>query len=178
MLSFLSAGPKETYHLGYRLGKIIVRNSYKTAGGSSDINKVICLVGSLGSGKTTFVQGLVSGLGAMPSATSPSFKLINEYFGKLPVYHFDLYRLEGIKELRNLGYREYFYGQGVTVIEWAEKINPFWPKEYLAVYFYPLREKERKIKFIPKGEKYKKILKKLEVITSGKEPSQNENFSY
>ncbi|HCJ67065.1 MAG TPA: tRNA (adenosine(37)-N6)-threonylcarbamoyltransferase complex ATPase subunit type 1 TsaE [Elusimicrobia bacterium] len=167
MLSFLSASPKETYRLGYRLGKIIVHNySYKTAGDGSDSNKIICLVGSLGIGKTTFVQGLVSGLKAMPSATSPSFKLVNEYFGKLPVYHFDLYRLEGIKDLRNLGYREYFYGQGVTVIEWAEKIKNFWPKEYLAIYFHRLGEKERKINFISQGGKYRRILKKLEVITS------------
>ncbi len=161
MLSFLNAGPKETYRLGYRLGKIIVDDSRKTAGSSPVSNKAIFLVGSLGSGKTTFVQGLVSGLGAAPRATSPSFKLINEYSGRIPVYHFDLYRLEGIKELKDLGYREYLYGPGVAVIEWAEKIRPFWPGEYLAVYFSSLGEKKREINFIPEGNKYKKILKAL-----------------
>lgn len=124
-------------------------------------NCLICLVGPLGSGKTTFVQGVVSGVKAKPLATSPSFKLINEYPGQVPVYHFDLYRLKGIKDLENLGYREYFYGEGVTVIEWAEKIKSFWPKEYLVAYFRLLGEKERKINFVSYGKKYKKILKAL-----------------
>jgi len=165
---FKSNSPKETYRVGYHLGKIISDySSFSTAcsGWATTGSNVVCLVGPLGSGKTIFVQGLVSGLKARPYASSPTFKLINEYQGKIPVYHFDLYRLQGISDLKDLGYREYFYGRGITVIEWAEKIKSFWPKECLGVYFSFFGVKERKIKFIAFGERYEKILKKLSNFT-------------
>lgn len=157
----ITSNPKETYRLGYKLGKIIKRNFFTTPGSS-----VIGLIGPLGSGKTIFVQGVVAGVRAKPYATSPTFKLINEYEGKIPVYHFDLYRLKGINDLSNLGYREYFYGYGVTLVEWAEKIKSFWPEECLLICFSFLKEKtsscvKRRIVFIPYGKKYKKILRAL-----------------
>ncbi len=155
MLLFKTTSPRQTFNLGYALGKKLIPGA------------VICLIGPLGSGKTLFVQGIVSGLKVKPKAVSPSFKLINQYTGHIPVYHFDLYRLKGIRDLENLGYEEYFYGQGVTVIEWAEKIKSYWPKEHLEVYFYYFNDNKRKIKLVPYGKDYQKLLSFLE---------QNENF--
>jgi tRNA threonylcarbamoyladenosine biosynthesis protein TsaE len=83
---------------------------------------VIALTGDLGAGKTTFTQFIAEGLGCADRVTSPTFTLIHEYGGgRLPLYHFDFYRLESLAELEALGYEEYFYGAGVTVVEWADK---------------------------------------------------------
>lgn len=84
---------------------------------------IIGLSGELGAGKTVFIKGLAKGLKIKEEPSSPSFVIINEYNGKLPLYHFDVYRLDDIKQMDDLGYEEYFYGNGVTVIEWVEKIE-------------------------------------------------------
>lgn len=94
---------------------------------------VISLTGDLGAGKTRFVQGLAAGLGIKESITSPTFTIIKQYRGRLPLYHFDVYRLSGPGELEPLGYEEYFYGDGVTVIEWGDKIKAFLPDDCLTV---------------------------------------------
>jgi len=109
---------------------------------------VVCLVGELGSGKTTITQGIAQGLGVRNFVVSASFKLINEYKGKIPVYHFDLFRLERISEVEELGYREYFYDQGVTIIEWAEKIRPLWPDERIEIELKITSEDSREIKIL------------------------------
>lgn len=96
---------------------------------------IISLTGDLGAGKTVFVQRLAKGLGIKNRITSPTFNLIKEYKGKIPLYHFDIYRLENLSELINLGYEEYFYGQGITVIEWGDKIRPLLGSEYLEIEF-------------------------------------------
>jgi tRNA threonylcarbamoyladenosine biosynthesis protein TsaE len=112
---------------------------------------VVALIGPLGSGKTVLVQGICSGLGVDQAVTSPSFVIINEYPGRLEdspiwIYHFDLYRLENVEEFIKLGYEEYFYGKGITLIEWAEKVNPFLPKKRWEVYLKILSENEREIR--------------------------------
>jgi len=107
---------------------------------------IVCLIGELGSGKTTITQGIAQGLGVEGSVSSASFKLINEYKGKIPVYHFDLFRLNKLSEVEELGYREYFYDQGVTIIEWAEKIRSFWPEERIEIELNIVSENNRKIK--------------------------------
>ena len=84
---------------------------------------IIGLSGELGAGKTVFIKGLAKGLKIKEEPSSPSFVIINEYKGRLPLYHFDVYRLDDIKQMDDLGYEEYFYGNGVTVIEWVEKIE-------------------------------------------------------
>ncbi len=89
---------------------------------------VIGLVGLLGSGKTLFVQGLCEGLGIdKKDVVSPTFTLIHHYKGAIPVYHFDVYRLESDAEFEDLGYEEYFFGDGVSVVEWADKVKKFLP---------------------------------------------------
>ena len=91
---------------------------------------VIALVGELGTGKTTLTKYIAEGLSVSEDVTSPTFTLINEYkSGKLPLYHFDAYRLAGAGELRDLGYEEYFFGEGVTVVEWADKVSELIPAE-------------------------------------------------
>jgi len=108
---------------------------------------IIGFSGELGAGKTVFIKGLAKGLKVKEEPSSPSFVIINEYKGKLPLYHFDVYRLDDIKEMNDLGYEEYFYGNGVTVIEWVEKIEKLikgrWIKITIA---YTKNENEREVK--------------------------------
>ena len=111
---------------------------------------VVALIGSLGSGKTVLIQGICSGLGVDKPVTSPTFVIINEYPGRLHelpiwIYHFDLYRLENVEEFIKLGYEEYFYGRGITLIEWAEKVKDFLPKKRLEINLEILSENEREI---------------------------------
>lgn len=98
---------------------------------------IIALSGNLGSGKTTFTKGIGKGLGVKNPRriNSPTFVLIKEYTGKIPLYHLDLYRLDGLKEIENLAIEEYIYGKGATVIEWAEKIKCILPEKHISVKF-------------------------------------------
>ncbi|MFH1848088.1 MAG: tRNA (adenosine(37)-N6)-threonylcarbamoyltransferase complex ATPase subunit type 1 TsaE [Candidatus Omnitrophota bacterium] len=108
---------------------------------------VVALVGDLGSGKTTFTKGIARGLGVKNTRyiNSPSFVIIKEYKGKVPLYHFDVYRLDDVKDLEDLGYEEYFYADGVCVVEWADKIKSLLPKAALEVRFKFISENEREI---------------------------------
>ena len=107
---------------------------------------VVALYGELGAGKTCFVQGLARGVGARSEATSPTFIFINEYQGRLPVYHVDLYRTEGLEEILDLGVEEYLYGDGITVVEWAEKIETLLPAGTIRVTIRGLGDEPREIR--------------------------------
>lgn len=144
--TIISNSPEFTRKLGKDIGSRI-------HGGS-----VIALCGDLGTGKTVLSQGVAAGLDIEARVTSPTFIIINEYEGKLPLYHIDTYRLDSSVEMVNLGYEEYFYGEGVTVVEWAQKIEDLLPEEYLRVEIEVLSETERKIVFIPFGEIYVKLV--------------------
>jgi len=98
---------------------------------------VIALSGNLGSGKTTFTKGIGRGLGVKDPEriNSPTFVLIREYKGEVPLYHLDLYRLGNLEEIENLAIEEYIYGDGVTVIEWAERMAPILPEKHILVKF-------------------------------------------
>lgn len=107
---------------------------------------VLALTGELGSGKSVFARGLLHGFGIKDKyIASPTFTLINIYKGKLPVYHFDVYRLNSPDELINLGYEEFFFGDGVTIIEWADKVKDFLPEKYIKIELKVLSEKGRLI---------------------------------
>ncbi|MCF6093740.1 tRNA (adenosine(37)-N6)-threonylcarbamoyltransferase complex ATPase subunit type 1 TsaE [Microaerobacter geothermalis] len=147
--------PEETKGLAERLA------SYLQSG------DVITLEGDLGAGKTCFTQGIARGLDIKDVVNSPTFTLIKEYQGKLPLYHMDVYRLENT--LDDLGFDEYFYGDGVSVIEWASFIEDLVPQERLEVSIRHLGENMRKIIFTPKGERYIQLLKEL---------LQDENISH
>jgi len=114
------------------------------------VGDILALVGELGAGKTRFVQGLAYGLGVPDSAyvRSPSFILMNEYKGgRLPLFHFDFYRLTDPAELGDLGLDEYFYGTGVTVVEWADRFPGALPDKTKTIEFRIVGEKEREIEF-------------------------------
>lgn len=107
----------------------------------------VALVGDLGSGKTVFTKGIARGLGVKKAqyVNSPTFVIIKEYRGRLPLYHFDLYRLLHPSMFDEMNYEEYFYGDGVTVIEWADKIRELLPKKYIEVRLTVAGENKRKI---------------------------------
>jgi len=136
------------------LGKRIARNLK-----SGD---VIGLFGNLGSGKTTFIKGLAEGLGINKRfVNSPSFVLVKEYKGRVPFYHFDLYRIKNLIEVFNIGYEEYLSNKGIIAIEWADRIKDVLPKDYLQINFVFNSENGRLLKFIPHGIRYKGIVKKI-----------------
>ncbi|HZF04031.1 MAG TPA: tRNA (adenosine(37)-N6)-threonylcarbamoyltransferase complex ATPase subunit type 1 TsaE [Patescibacteria group bacterium] len=116
-----TTSPEETDAAGERLGATL---------GPGD---VVALTGELGAGKTVFVQGLVRALGVTTGATSPTFVLVNEYRGRLPVRHVDAYRTESLAELLDLGLEEMMDGGGVTVVEWAERLEPLVPPRAVRV---------------------------------------------
>lgn len=142
---------EETIELGERIGKLL------------QAGDVAALIGKLGSGKTTLTQGLARGLGVGKKdyVTSPTFTLIKEHKGRIPVYHIDLYRIDNLKEVYDLGYDEYFYGEGVTIIEWADKIRKLLPKEVLLINLEIINENRRRIEFVPQGKHYRNIVKKI-----------------
>lgn len=107
---------------------------------------VVCLSGDLGSGKTTFTQGLAKALKIDPrKVCSPTFVILNIYEGKMPLFHFDLYRLERPEDIHGIGYEEFFYGQGIAVVEWPERLGSLMPKEYWSVILEHVDETQRKI---------------------------------
>ncbi len=112
---------------------------------------VICLNGELGSGKTVFTKGFAHAMG-IDEITSPTFNIIKEYEGELPLYHMDMYRAEG--DISNLGLNEYFDKNGVTIIEWSDMIDKYLPKDRLDINFKIVNENTRVIILNPHGEKY------------------------
>jgi tRNA threonylcarbamoyladenosine biosynthesis protein TsaE len=129
---------------------------------------IICLFGNLGSGKTVLTKGIAEGLGIeKDKVISPSFVLIREHYkGKIPLYHFDLYRLKNPRDLLVLGYEEYFYNEGVAVIEWADRLEYLMPKEFLKVELSFKDDSQRRLKFIPVGARYQRLLERVHENTS------------
>lgn len=114
---FESNSPKDTYEIGRNLGS------------KAKSGEIYCLTGELGSGKTLFSQGFAEGLGIKEPVNSPTFTLIQEYEeGRLPLYHFDVYRIENEDEMFEIGYEDYFYGSGVCLVEWANLIEAIIPE--------------------------------------------------
>jgi tRNA threonylcarbamoyladenosine biosynthesis protein TsaE len=120
---------------------------------------VIALEGDLGAGKTTFTKGLAKGLEIKKTVNSPTFTIIKEYHGRLPLYHMDVYRVENAFE--DLGFDEYFEGDGVTVVEWAHLIEDQLPKERLTIYLYHEDIDNRKIILNPLGKRYEQLCKEI-----------------
>jgi tRNA threonylcarbamoyladenosine biosynthesis protein TsaE len=123
---------------------------------------ILCLNGDLGAGKTTLTKSIGRGLGVEDYITSPTFALINEYEGKFPVYHFDTYRLEEIEEIDDLGFDEYIYGKGVSIIEWADKIEKALPREKMIIEIKKGKEENERILSIKGfGNRYEEIIEEL-----------------
>ncbi len=94
---------------------------------------VLAMRGTLAAGKTTMTKGIARGLGIGESVTSPTFTLISEYYGRLPLYHMDVYRLDAVEDFENLGVEEMLYGDGVCVVEWSEKVSAALPSESIVI---------------------------------------------
>ncbi|MCQ6277424.1 tRNA (adenosine(37)-N6)-threonylcarbamoyltransferase complex ATPase subunit type 1 TsaE [Bacillus sp. V3B] len=120
---------------------------------------VITLEGDLGAGKTAFTKGLAVGLGIQRNVNSPTFTIIKEYQGNMPLYHMDVYRLEDSYE--DLGFEEYFHGNGVTVVEWAHLIEDQLPIQRLNIFIYHQGNDSRKIVVKPVGERYEQLCKEI-----------------
>ncbi len=121
-----------------RLGRLLAKEVQR--------GDVIGLVGPLGSGKTLFIKGFCEGLGIDPTGVlSPTFTLIHHYSGRIPVYHFDAYRLKNGKEFEDLGYEELFFGEGVSLVEWADKVRKFLPEGSRILTFEIADARKRKI---------------------------------
>ena len=108
---------------------------------------VIALIGDLGSGKTSLTQGIAAGLQVPDDyyVTSPTFTLVNEYPGRIPLYHFDMYRLSGSPDLEDLGYEDYAYGTGLVAVEWAEKVMDRLPEKTIYIHMERLSEESRSL---------------------------------
>lgn len=148
-LDVISHSVEQTQRLGQRLGELL------------QAGDVLVLQGTLGAGKTVFVQGIARGLGIEEPVTSPTFTLIHEYHGRLPLYHVDLYRIGGDAEAIDLGLEDYLYGDGVTAIEWGEHAPGVLPEAHLLVELRILAEQKRTLRFMPSGQRYIDLLAAL-----------------
>jgi tRNA threonylcarbamoyladenosine biosynthesis protein TsaE len=144
----VSESTRQTMGLGRKLAKVV-------QGG-----EIIGLVGELGTGKTCFVRGFAAGLEVGKDAwiRSPTFTLINEYHGRLPIYHIDLYRIDERHELEGLNLREYLYSDGVSLIEWFEKLPAAEADEFLEIRIAHGGTSKRQLTFVGHGERYEKII--------------------
>ncbi|WP_416730253.1 tRNA (adenosine(37)-N6)-threonylcarbamoyltransferase complex ATPase subunit type 1 TsaE [Fictibacillus sp. JL2B1089] len=138
---------EETMSFAEKLGSILQKGD------------VLTLAGDLGAGKTTFTKGLAKGLGVTRTVNSPTFTIIKEYSGRLPLYHMDVYRLEDSDE--DLGFEEYFSGEGVCVVEWAVFIEDYLPEERLELVISHKGDDEREIQLKPLGSRYEERVKEI-----------------
>ena len=148
-LQLTSHSPEQTQRLGVRLGKL------------AQVGDIFLLAGNLGSGKTCLTQGIAWGLDVKEHAFSPSFVIVREYQGRLPLYHIDLYRIDHIEEILNLALEEYLYGNGICVIEWAEKGMTVLPEENMLITLSYISPTDRTICFEPNSDRYKQLLEAL-----------------
>jgi len=151
VLTVKSASPGQTVEIGEALAKSLFPGD------------LVNLNGTLGAGKTLLVKGIGQGLGIDPSAvTSPTFAIINEYEGTtFPLYHFDLYRLESDLDLEQVGFEEYFYGLGVTVVEWGDLFRHYLPDSRIDITLEPLGSEERKLTLVGHGERGREVVEQF-----------------
>jgi tRNA threonylcarbamoyladenosine biosynthesis protein TsaE len=152
LLSMKTQSPEETRQLGVHLGEF------------ARPGDIFLLVGNLGVGKTCLTQGIAWGLGSSDYALSPTFVLMREIKGRLPLYHIDLFRLDRIEEISDLGLDDYLYGNGLCVIEWAEKGLRILPDEHLMIKIECLGDTERYFEFCSCGKNYEKLLTRLKPL--------------
>lgn len=154
VLDFVSHSVAQTIRIGQRLGELLQHGD------------VVALRGDLGAGKTHLIKGIVQGLGSTDVVNSPSFVLINQYRagaqrGGMPIYHADLYRIERPAELYGVGLEEALDGDGVCLIEWAERAEALLPDDRLDVHLSHLSETKRVVRFTPCGRRYEALVDTL-----------------
>jgi len=147
MFSVITSSTEQTEEVGRVLGTML------------EAGDLVCLFGDLGAGKTHFSYGVARGLQVQDQyITSPTFTFVNEYQGRIPLYHIDLYRLKDPSELESIGFEEYLDSDGATVIEWAERAEEELPDEKLNVYISDVSENSRELGFFAEGERYERLL--------------------
>jgi len=154
-LTFNSHSPEQTQLLGSYVGKLARKAD------------VLLLTGELGTGKTCLVQGIARGLDVKEYAFSPSFVILRQYHGRLPLYHIDFYRLDCLSEIAGLGLEHYLYGDGVCVIEWAEKGQQLVPQDNLliSIQYVAASPTERSVCLKPHGQRYNGLVEQLKEET-------------
>lgn len=164
MVTIASGSPEETEKAGVCLGKLLSPGDF------------IALKGDLGGGKTKFARGVAIGLGVSPDlpVTSPTYTLMNIYSGRIPLYHFDLYRLAGDEDVVDLGFADYFSGDGASLVEWPERLNAELPTERLEILFTYIGESERRLDLRPMGPRYEQMLDSI--VSSIKMFDARKNF--
>jgi len=148
-LDFVSHSPDQTRRLGVRLGELLKPGD------------LVLLAGDLGAGKTTFAQGVARGWGSLDPVTSPTFVLVNEYRGRIPVYHLDLYRLDSYAEVEGIGWDEFVSGPGVTLVEWADKVTGELPEERIEIHLQWVGEEKRRLMFSGIGGQGRTLIEEL-----------------
>jgi tRNA threonylcarbamoyladenosine biosynthesis protein TsaE len=148
-LKFITHSPEQTQKVGISIGKL------------AEPGDLLLLIGDLGTGKTCLTQGIAYGLDIQEYTLSPSFVIMRELHGRLPLYHMDFYRLENIAEISDLGLDDYLFGKGVCVIEWANRGLTVLPKDHLLIGIDYLAENERSFVIEPLGDRYIKMVKQL-----------------
>lgn len=140
MMEIITRSPEETYELGVKIGRELKPGD------------IVVLNGDLGAGKTHLTKGIAEGLGVSDYITSPTFTIVNEYSGRIPMYHFDVYRIEDIYEMYEIGFEEYIYGNGASIIEWGDMIRELLPEEVIDIRISKLHDDERKINIDDMGK--------------------------
>ncbi len=149
--TFRTGNEEETRDLAARLSRLLVPGD------------VLLLAGELGTGKTCFVKGLAEGLGVQEKVLSPTFTLLREYRGRVPLYHLDAYRLKGPEDLFDLGLEEYLGGEGILAVEWGDRVRGFFKEEYLEVEIsFAGETDERRIRLLPGGSSWERRLRRLD----------------
>jgi tRNA threonylcarbamoyladenosine biosynthesis protein TsaE len=156
----ISHSPTQTARIGQRLGELL------------GIGDLVLLLGEFGAGKTHFVKGVAIGLGSDDLVTSPSFVLVNEYRAgikhqRMPIYHVDLYRMNDAREVSGIGLEEFAAGDGVCLIEWAERAADQLPDQRLNISFSYLSDTKRALRFEPHGPRYEAIVAELKRAVVG-----------
>lgn len=150
-LQVVSRSPEDTMKLAVNLSNWLIPGD------------VLCLYGDLGAGKTQFAKGLAMGLGIQEHVTSPTFTLINEYDGRIPMYHIDAYRLDDPEEGYELGLEEYFFGNGITLIEWPSRIRELLPENRLDIFIEKSEDEDeqRVINIKGQGQRFGDLVQEL-----------------
>lgn len=160
VLDCISHSPAQTARIGQRLGELLHQGD------------LVLLLGQFGAGKTHFVKGVALGLGSEDLVNSPSFVLVNEYRAgsqhrHMPIYHVDLYRLEDVREVSGIGLEEFASGDGVCLIEWAERAADQLPDERLSIIFGYVSDTKRALRFEPHGPRYEALVAELKRVVVG-----------
>lgn len=151
---YISKSVEETFDIGKCLGELASEGA------------IVCLNGDLGAGKTHFAKGLAAGLGITEHITSPTYNIVNEYYGKTKFVHFDVYRIAEPEEMYDIGFDDYLNGSGVILIEWANIIAELLPEDRLEIEIKKCIDENclneyREISFIPKGQQYVKLVEEM-----------------